>query len=199
MNTLSEERWPLGTYAEADLVSMARAGDDAAFGELLKRNYPSTLRRAYGMLCGDADAEDAVLQAFFKAYSRLQQLEERSKFSAWIAKIVTNECLSLRRRAGWTERISLDQVKHAPRISTNWPEEQASRRQIIRLVRQGIRRIPEIFRRPLILWYLQERPMDDIVQELGVSAAAVKSRLTRGRAELRRTLSRHLPHRLEGF
>src|SRR6187549_3804832 len=77
-----------GPCPDCELVSMARDGDEVAFEELLKRNYQSSIRLASMILRGRPEAEDAVLQAAYKAYAGLHGFENRSKFSSWINQIV---------------------------------------------------------------------------------------------------------------
>jgi len=178
---------------------MARDGDEVAFEELLKRNYQSSIRLASMILRGRPEAEDAVLQAAYKAYAGLHGFENRSKFSSWINQIVVNECLSVLRKARKVELVPIEDVDRKPAgpraasYSPMTPEEEVSNRQIECLIRAEMRRIPELLRRPLILRYVQELSISEIAGELGVSHSAVKSRLARGRAELHGLLRRHLP------
>jgi hypothetical protein len=84
------------------LLSAARNGDVNAFGELMTHHRPACLRRAHLMLRNRTDAEDEVQNAFWKAYQRLDQYRGEGPFSAWLTRIVENQCL-MRLRGGASE------------------------------------------------------------------------------------------------
>src|SRR3990172_2209835 len=94
---------------ERELIDRCRAGSTAAFEPLVKAHEAQALLLAEGLL-GDADdAEDAVQDAFVKAYRSLGKLEEGSAFGPWFRAILRNRCIDLlrsaprRRKASWTE------------------------------------------------------------------------------------------------
>ena len=82
---------------EQDLVHKAKAGDRAAFGELLDTHATRAYRVALHVLGTRADAEDATQNAFVKAFTQLGRFEERSSFATWLLRIVTHEALNLQR------------------------------------------------------------------------------------------------------
>ena len=84
---------------DQDLVARAKQGDREAFGELVLRHEGAMLAIARAYFASEADAEDAVQEAFVKAYRRLEQLASDSRFAAWVARITRNLCIDeLRKR-----------------------------------------------------------------------------------------------------
>ena len=79
--------------SEQELIEQARQGDTAAFGELIKRHYNMCLKRASSFIHNSTDAEDEVQNACWKAFERLAQFRGDGSFSAWLNRIVENQCL----------------------------------------------------------------------------------------------------------
>src|SRR5882724_13476188 len=82
------------TYAPDDdlaLVHAIRGGDVAAFEQLVKRYDAKLLRIAQNVTHNSEDAEEAVQEAFFKAYQKLDQFQGHAKFSTWLVRIALNE------------------------------------------------------------------------------------------------------------
>jgi RNA polymerase sigma-70 factor (ECF subfamily) len=183
---------------DEDLVRLAQAGDACAFSELTKRNYPVSLRLAFSILRDREEAEDEVQNAYWKAFRSLGQFHFEAKFSTWITRIVVNQCLMrLRsaRRASWLylddsrggeDRGSLDLTDPAAT-----PEKLVGTRELSALLQREIRRIPPLLRRVFELREIDELPMPEVAERLGISIAAAKSRLLRARAELRERLTRY--------
>ena len=78
---------------ERDLIERARQGDTTAFGELIKRHYNMCVKRAASFIRNPTDAEDEVQNACWKAFERLAQFRGDGSFSAWLSRIVENQCL----------------------------------------------------------------------------------------------------------
>src|ERR1700737_5316663 len=86
---------------ESKLVAKARAGDSAAFNELVNRYERKIFRLAKHITQNDEDAEDVLQETFLKAYEHLSDFQEKSKFYTWIVRIAVNESLmKLRKRKG---------------------------------------------------------------------------------------------------
>src|SRR5436189_3338513 len=86
---------------DAAAVAKARAGDADAFGALVERHSRSIFRLAYRMTGNEHDAEDVVQEAFLRAYRRLDQYDQRARFSSWLYRIAANcafDLLRARRR-----------------------------------------------------------------------------------------------------
>jgi RNA polymerase sigma-70 factor (ECF subfamily) len=186
--------------SEEALVELARAGDGDAFAELIRRNANASRKLAASVLRDREDAEDALQDAWSKAWLHVDRFQGDSKFSTWFTRIVLNQCLMRLRSLKRKPLVSLDEAEADPdrasivvaEKSPN-PEQSASSEQIASLVRQEVQRMPPLLRDPLIMRDLQAQPIEDVARNLDISIPAVKSRLLRARTELRKRLERHFP------
>src|SRR6058998_1462735 len=96
---------------ELALVASAKAGDDSAFEELVRRYDRNVFRIAQHITQNREDAEDVVQEAFLKAYGNLAKFQEQSKFYTWLVRIAVNEALMKlrRRRTGTGRTVSIDE------------------------------------------------------------------------------------------
>jgi RNA polymerase sigma-70 factor (ECF subfamily) len=189
-----------GNASEDRLLGLAQHGDAAAFGELIKRNYSTCMRRATFMIRNRSDAEDEVQNACWKAFKRLEQFRGEGTFSAWLSRIVENQCLMRIREDHHSRFVYLDESTDSNvRLEligqmTN-PEDELGDVQVINLVRREISRIPSLLRNVMLLRDVQQLPMQDVAARLGLSIPAAKSRLMRARTELRSRITKHCGRR----
>ncbi len=180
------------------LVKMAQAGDNAAFAELVVRHQSNCSKMALSILRDKSDAEDEVQNACWKAYEHIGQFQQDSKFSTWLTRIVVNQCLMRLRQTRRARFLYMDDVavegKHATvelRDTTMSPEAELGQREVASMLKDEISRIPPLLRNIFVLRDVQELPMQDVAERLGISVAAAKSRLLRARLELRHRLGKH--------
>lgn len=193
-----QNNYGLQSYADDELIRMAQSGNSSAFSELTQRNYALSLRLAISILRDREEAEDEVQNAYWKAFRHIGQFHFDSKFSTWITRIVVNQCLMrLRsaRRASWLyiddSRIGEDRGTLDLTDPAQTPETQVGTRELSALLQREIRRIPPLLRKVFELREMDELPMPEVAERLGISIAAAKSRLLRARAELRERLVRY--------
>ena len=91
---------------DAEAIARARGGDVAAYEELVRRYQDVALRTAY-LVCPETDADDAVQEAFLKAYAALPRFREGAPFRPWLLRIVANEARNRRRSAGRRTGLAL--------------------------------------------------------------------------------------------
>jgi RNA polymerase sigma-70 factor (ECF subfamily) len=143
------------------------------------------------------DAEDEVQNALMNAFIRLSQYEGNGPFQAWLSRIVHNQCLmSVRSRRGCFVFLDMQPSSRWQRppelpASEPDPEGDVAWRQMETTLAREIRHMPALLRNPLMLQQLNELPTPAIAESLGISISAAKSRLRRGRVELRSRLMRH--------
>lgn len=181
---------------EQALLLAARDGDMNAFGELIKRHRSACLRRASHMLRNRTDAEDEVQNALWKAYQRLDQYRGEGTFSAWLTRIVENQCLMRLRGQGHSNYVCLDESSGMkPGVElvaqlTN-PEDDLGLKEVVSLLRREVLRIPPLLRHAIILRDLNQLAINEVAVRLGVSVPAAKSRVMRAREELRLRIRKH--------
>jgi len=187
-----------GMMSDRDVVEMVREGNVASF-ELIMRRYNRRLYRiANAVLRNEADAEDAVQDAYVRAYENLDQYRGRGEFSAWLAKIALNEALGrLRRTAAARESISFDDpdrkeeaINMASMTSPfPTPEQNAARGEVRQLMESAINALPEAYRLVFILCGVEEMSVAETSDCLGVEPATVKTRYHRARTILKDNLA----------
>lgn len=182
--------------SDEDLAFLAQGGDTHAFTELVQRHFATCLKRARLMLRNPSDAEDEVQNAFAKAFQNLDKFRFEGPFAAWLCRIVQNQCLMLmreRRQAAFvyvdvrTEGNSrLELIDQVPD-----QENELGGRQVDKLLRREISRVPPLMRNVMLLRDIEGLPMPEVAARLGLSVPAAKSRLMRARREMRARLTKH--------
>lgn len=191
----------LVTLSDAELVERVRAGQLAAFEPILRRYNRRLFRAARGIAGTDAETEDTLQEAYFRAYRHLGQFRGPDGLGAWLTRIVVNEALMRRRRPdpGVTaELVPLDDdtfqdtTMHGGRNAVPSPEEATSNEQLGGLLERCIDRLPAAYRATFVLRDVEGLSVAETAKSLGIAQATVKTRLHRARRDLRRTLSREL-------
>ena len=185
---------------DAEMASRVAGGDQEAFRLLMKRHNQAMFRTARSILREDAEAEDAVQEAYLHAYRRIADFRGDSKLSTWLLSIAVNEAIGrLRRRQRRATVISLEgDLAHGsepppddrPADEGGEPENLAVRAEARRLLERTIDGLPEAFRSVFVLRAVQELDVDDTAAALGIPEATVRTRFFRARALLRESLSR---------
>jgi RNA polymerase sigma-70 factor, ECF subfamily len=189
----------LDILSEDELVARARTGCPDAFTELMRRNSNATKKLAASVLRDVNEAEDAMQDAWSKAWQHVANFHGESKFSTWFTRIVLNQCLmrlrSARRRpVVQLEEASPDNDRPAMQVVEQGPNPEAlfASVEMRDLVRLEVSKMPPLLRDPLVLRDLDQLPIEKVATLLRVSVPAVKSRLLRARTELRQRLEPHL-------
>jgi RNA polymerase sigma-70 factor, ECF subfamily len=197
--TLTEPNRPSSrtfvTEEERNLLARARAGDGAAFGNLVMPHKNAMLRLTQRILRNREDAEDAVQTAFLGALRHLDAFEGRSRFSSWLTRIAANEAFMRLRVTRRRNETSLDEIVErdtAPRFEVIEPranpEQECSMKEAQALVFMALDRLRPVYKEVLHLYHLQELPAKEAAQILGVPVGTVKTRLHRARTKLTRNL-----------
>lgn len=179
------------------LVTLAQAGDNQAFATLIERHHSSCSKLAYSIVRDKQDAEDEVQNACWKAFEHIGQFQRDAKFSTWLTRIVVNQCLMRLRQTRRSRLVYIEDTAtedsrafDLPAI-TDSPEQALAKSELGDVLRHEIGRIPPMLRNVFVLRDVQELPMQDVADKLGISVAAAKSRLLRARIELRNRLEKH--------
>jgi RNA polymerase sigma-70 factor, ECF subfamily len=167
---------------DAELAARARRGDTGAFAALVRRHYGDCLRYAVRMLGERADAEDAVQEAFVRAYRALPRYDERDRFRAWLLGILRNRCRSLAARRAWRRARLLHYARTTVHdVPSTPPLEPAD-------VQRALALLPIRLREAFVLKHIEELSYQEMVQATGVSESALKMRVKRACAALERAL-----------
>jgi RNA polymerase sigma-70 factor (ECF subfamily) len=186
-----------------ELVKRVAAHDHEAFGVLMKRHNQMLYRAARSILKNEAEAEDAVQEAYMQAYKAMGEFRGDAKLSTWLVRIVVNESITrLHRHARRAEIIRLDgedpqQDQHSSEDSMNesapeHPERAAQRAEARRLLEAKIDELPDAFRTVFVLRAVEEMTVEEAAVALGIPEATVRTRFFRAKGLLREALSREL-------
>lgn len=194
------------TGAELKLVEAARAGDLAAFEQLVRKYDRNVFRIAQHITQNREDAEDVVQDAFLKAYQKLDQFQGNSKFYTWLVRIAVNEALMRLRKRRNDKTVSMDDDVETEdgsmqREFADWapnPEQLFSQTELGDILGKAVQGLPSSFRTVFVLRDVEGMSTEETAEMLGLSIPAVKSRLLRARLQLRDRLSRHFKKRKGG-
>lgn len=182
---------------EHELIERVRAGDAAAMEALMRRHNRVLYRTARAILKDDAEAEEAVQDAYLKAFGALAGFRADSKLSTWLVRIAANEALMRRRRrARGAEVIPLNGMEE-PMDLAEGPEQLAGRGELRRVLEARIDRLPDDYRAVFVLRALEELSVEDTAAALDIPEATVRSRHFRARSLLRESLAREIDLTLE--
>ncbi|MDE3110181.1 MAG: sigma-70 family RNA polymerase sigma factor [Acidobacteriota bacterium] len=183
---------------ESALVSAAKTGDIQAFETLVSRYERKIFRLTQNITQNREDAEDAMQEAFLKAYEHLDGFQGNSRFYTWLVRIAVNQALmKLRRRR--TNIVSLDEDVDTsedtmPREVEDWgpsPEERYQQSELGDILSKAIGDLDPGFRIVFQLRDIEQLSTEETAEALGLSVPAVKSRLLRARLKLRHNLNRY--------
>jgi RNA polymerase sigma-70 factor (ECF subfamily) len=200
MTTDSVQREVSGVASDdLDLVHATTNGDVAAFEQLVKRYDRKLLRIAQSITHNRENSQDAVQEAFLKAYQNLSAFREDSKFSTWLFRITVNQSLMKLRRQRTTREASLDEDFQAdgdvlPKEVTDWapnPEQLYWASELRDILIKCLGELNPILRTVFVLRDIEGLTIDQTAEVLNVSQTAVKARLLRARLQLREGLNKY--------
>ena len=183
---------------DAELVARAANGDQRAFEAIMRRHNRLLFRTARSILKSDAETEDALQEAYLRAWRALANFRAEAKLSTWLVRIVINESLGRLRRHG-AQVIPLDTAMECSEHQTEaWmeddpdqrPDRVAMRGEVRRLMEARIDRLPDAFRTVFMLRAVEELSVEEIAVALDIPEATVRTRFFRARGLLREGLAR---------
>jgi RNA polymerase sigma-70 factor, ECF subfamily len=180
------------------LIRRALARDEAAFRTILQANNRRLYRLARGILRNDAEAEDAVQEAYVRAFTHLESFRGESSLATWLGRIVINEALGrLRReRPSDVNAVTCDAIEariiQFPLATADDPEKSMAQREIRQVVEHAIDDLPEAFRIVFITRVVEGMNVDETAKVLGLKPETVKTRLHRARAMLRENVEQKI-------
>src|SRR2546429_2288436 len=173
---------------DLDLVHASKSGDVAAFEQLVKKYDRKLLRIAQSVTHNREDSQDAVQEAFLKAYQNLAEFRADSQFSTWLIRITLNQSLMKLRKQRAARVVSLDEDFQAdgdilPMEVTDWapnPEQLYRTTELRNILSKTLKELSPILQTVFVLRDIEGLSIDETAEVSNLSHAAVKARLWRG-------------------
>ena len=193
------------TTDDLDLVHASKNGDVVAFEELVKRYDRKLLRIAQHVTHNREDAQDAVQEAFLKAFQNLSQFREDSKFSTWLIRITINQSLMKLRKQRVGTEVFLDEDFQSdrdvlPMQAADWapnPEQLYWAAELRDILVNTLNELRPILRTVFVLRDIEGLSTAQTAEVLNLGHAAVKARLWRARLQLRDGLNKYFSKHTE--
>lgn len=191
---------PLAELPDSLLVREAKIGNSAAYAELTGRYQDRIFTLVLGQIQSREDAIDLTQEVFVRAHGKLDSFREDSLFYTWLYRIALNACIDFRRRRGRVpEPFSLDadlrtEMGYEPsdeRAHSN-PVLALENKELGRYLRECIQALPEVLRLAVILHDVEGLPQKEIARIMCCPLGTVKSRIQRGRYELREKIEQFM-------
>jgi RNA polymerase sigma-70 factor (ECF subfamily) len=189
---------------DLDDVSLARrvqSGDTAAFELLMRRHNRRLYRLARSMLRVDADAEDALQDAYLAAYQSLGAFRGEASLATWLSRVVANQCLARLRRQQRRDNIvpmvamggaDEQEVPAMPADDKDTPDRALVRAELRAVLERKLDELPEAFRTVFMLRSVEELSVEETARALDLPEATVRSRHFRARSMLRESLAQDI-------
>jgi RNA polymerase sigma-70 factor (ECF subfamily) len=194
---------PFGTLSDAEVVQRVRNGDRASFEILMRRHNQRIYRAARAILRDESDVEDVMQQAYINAFTHLDQFEERSLFSTWLTRIAVNEAIARRQKLRSAASIAAtfdpgDNVEQRVGSQQPTPEHLAYAGELQRVLEDAVDDLPDAYRAVFMLRDIEGLSTNETSEALDLGEEAVKTRLHRARAMVRRAVASRLGDAVPG-
>ncbi|HEX3738743.1 MAG TPA: sigma-70 family RNA polymerase sigma factor [Terriglobales bacterium] len=196
---------PASLVEDLDLVLASKAGDVAAFEQLVARYHRKLLRIAQHITHNLEDAQDVVQETFLKVFENLDAFRGDSKFSTWLFRIAVNQSLMglrkqrTKQRAGIEFPLDSDEEGNLPLDFSDWrpnPEELYKTSELRELLSGALQELSPALRVVFVLHDVEGHSLRETADAVGASLPAVKTRSLRARLQLRERLTAHFKREL---
>ena len=160
------------------LIEASRRGDRAAFAAIIERHQRAVHAVAYARVRDRALADDIAQDTFVIAWRRLAELRDHRRLPAWLCGIARNLARDVRKH------VRRETPGDVEAMHATTPYDELTELESERIVAAALAEVPDIYREPLVLYYYEERSVDDVARSLGITAATTNKRLSRGRRYL---------------
>lgn len=168
-----------------ELISRAREGDSAAFTELMELHMQTLYKTAYTILRNDEDAADAVADTILTCWEKLWQLKDDHCFKSWMVRILINQCNRiLKTHSHFSSDSELPEI----------PYQESHYRDIE--WKEILESLSPKYRLILVLYYVEQFNTREIAEILRLPHATIRTRLARGREQLRKMYEHPEPRRV---
>lgn len=182
--------------SDTDIIRSVLEGDTRSYGLLVDRHKEKAMTLAMRMLKNRHDAEEAIQDAFVRAFRALPGFERKSSFSTWFYRILFNVCSSALSKRGDTRMFSIDEeseeeLKLELHSDDDEPDIELEGKEFSIIVRNEIEKMEEQYAAILTMFFLQEMSYEEIIDVTGLPLGTVKNRLFRARMQLRAAVLKH--------
>jgi RNA polymerase sigma-70 factor (ECF subfamily) len=177
--------------SDEEVVWRVRAGETALFEILMRRHNQRIYRIVRGILDDDGEAEDVMQDAYVRAYQHLGQFEGRSTFVTWLTRIAMHEAFARAERLKRQTSLNDDELiadMNSTLAPTDSPERNVANRELQLALEAAILSLPPKYRTVMMMRDVEELSTAEAASVLEISEEAVKTRLHRARALVRRAL-----------
>ncbi len=190
------------THTDGELIELFLQGEQAAFAELVERHSGRAYQIAFGILNNKEDAEEVAQDAFLRIYKALPKFRGDSEFTTWMYRIVINLSRNKYRwnkvRGGdksWSIDVPIENAKGDGYLNVELPDdrmdpsEQLVYSELKNKLMDAMEALPEAYREAVVLRIVKGLSYDEIAELLNCKVGTIKSRIARGREEIRKQLN----------
>jgi len=187
------------TLSDSEVVRRVRDGESALFEILMRRHNQRMYRVARSVVKNEDEVEDVMQQAYLSAFTHLHQFEERAQFSTWMTRITLNEAFARRRTLQRSASVAAagrpesgqDHGAYSDTIRASQPdpERQAFAGELRKVLEDAVDALPDTYRTVFVLREIEGLSTAETADGLGLAEEAVKTRLYRARAMIRRAVT----------
>lgn len=181
---------------DAQLISSILAGEKRLFEVVIRRYNQRLFRIGMSVLNNDAAVEDAMQNAYIKAYEHLHTFQNRSSFSTWLTRIMLNECLMQKKK---NERSKNTTQQPENTMTMNTPAHLLINKELGIVLENAIAQLPEKYRLVFVLREVEEMSVKETGEALNIEETNVKVRLNRAKTMLKNNLSGYIKDNVYAF
>lgn len=175
------------------VIDSVLAGRKNAYAELMRKYNQRLYRVGKAYLDEDADVEDAMQEAYVKAYQNLASFGQRAQFGTWLTRIMINECLRAIERKKRAQHHMQQKEHPMSAVEKTTPESESMNRELGRYLEKSILALPEKYRVVFMLREVEQFSIEEASEALEISTGNVKARLSRAKEMLRSSLMQMYP------
>ena len=180
----------LAEISDSDIICRFNGGEASVFSELIDRYYSKAYQVAYNILKQHEDTEEIVQDSFIKIHKVLPTFRGDASFKSWMTRIVANSAITrYRKNKKVSERMTSNEISFDIRSNEPSPQKNCISKELALQLRECFNLVSPAFQEVLKLRFMGALGYEEIARKLDCSVGTVKSRISRGRCELRDILT----------
>ncbi len=178
--------------SDREIIERVMAGEKNLYASLIQRYNQRLYRVAMSILVNDNEAEEAMQSAYIKGWENLSQFTFKSAYSTWLTRILINEALLLKKKRERVKEVSSENYvsNETGHSNLQTPFMKLANSELKKFLEKAVAALPEKYRTVFMLREIEQMPVSETGECLGLSAVNVKVRLNRAKAMLRDYLSK---------